>query len=178
MEAREFIISKIKELVLIFPATRCRYEDHFLSASHFVEIIPSEIYHLDSKFSAWEEDVVFEFIQTFPDQNICFISDDALVGLSKIDFEQKGNLFDVPYSINQSQSIFDFIFSNPANNNSQIVDIPVAAAPCLINNLVLTKAAIKYESPDNWAVELLKNSTSNNYNKDNKGNNYDYALAA
>ena len=46
------------------------------------------------------------FIELFPEENICFISDDALVGLDKVDFELKGADFVSFYSTcNKEQNI-------------------------------------------------------------------------
>jgi hypothetical protein len=100
MTPKEFIISKIGELVNQFPNTRCRYENHFISNSHIIEVVPNEIYRLDGAFQVWEEETVFEFMANFPNQTLSFISDDAIVGIDNIDFEAKGILFDLLYSIN------------------------------------------------------------------------------
>lgn len=178
MDAKEFITAKINELVLMFPTTRCRYENHFLSNSHFIEVIPSEIYHLDEKFSAWEEELTFEFIQTYPDQNICFISDDATVSLSNIDYERKGILFDIPFSINQSQNNFDLNIIHPDRTVSQFITLPIAITHSLGNNIVLTEAALKYDYSINWDRNILNNASDKSLVNETKGNNYDYALAA
>lgn len=100
MKARDFIINKINDLVIVFPNIRVRYENHHLSNSHFVEVVPNEVYRLNKEYQLWEEEVVFKFIENYPDQNLCFITDDALVGIETIDYEAKGELYDILYSIN------------------------------------------------------------------------------
>lgn len=100
MTAENWVICRIKELVSSFPHIRVRYENHTLSNTHFLEIVPHSIFHINEKYKEWEEKLTFEFIQKFPNQNICFISDDAIVGLDHIDFEEKGSLFDFHYSEN------------------------------------------------------------------------------
>ena len=82
MTPNEFIISKLQSFIHEFPETRVRYEHDKLSDTHFVEVVPNEVY---------------EFVDQFPHENIGFISDDALVGLGNVDFELKGTYFDIPY---------------------------------------------------------------------------------
>lgn len=100
MTSKDFIINRINELVNIFPNVKVRYEDHHLSNTHFVEVVPNEIYRLNEKFQVWEEEVVFQFIEKFPDQNLCFITDNAIVGIETVNYEAKGVLYDLLYSIN------------------------------------------------------------------------------
>ncbi len=89
----EYIISELKQFILEFPKTRVRYEYDENSETHFVEVVPNEVYHLDSQYINWESEMFDRFTDLYPDQNICFISDDALVGLDKIDFELFGREF-------------------------------------------------------------------------------------
>lgn len=100
MTEKDFIIGSINNLVKIFPNTRVRYENHTLSNTHFIEVIPNKVYRLNKEFQKWEENVVFEFIAKFPDQNICFISDDAIVGIENIEYEAKGDFYDLLFSVN------------------------------------------------------------------------------
>jgi len=95
MTPNEFIISKLKSFIHDFPETRVRYEHDKLSDTHFVEVVPNEVYNLSERYLAWESKMFDEFVEHFPHENIGFISDDALVGLENIDFEQKGLLFDL-----------------------------------------------------------------------------------
>lgn len=86
----EFIKSELKSFIVKFPKTRVRYENDNNSNTHSIEVVPNEIYRLDKDYITWEDNFFDAFINEFPDQNICFISDDAIVGLDKIDFELSG----------------------------------------------------------------------------------------
>lgn len=97
MTSNEFIISKLQSFINDFPETRVRYEHDKLSDTHFVEVVPNEVYHLNERYIAWESKMFDEFVDQFPHENIGFISDDALVGLGNVDFELKGTYFDIPY---------------------------------------------------------------------------------
>lgn len=90
MYPKEYIISELKSFISDFPKTRVRYEHDNFSETHFIEIVPNEIYHLDTRYMQWESEMFDRFVSMYPAENICFISDDALVGLDKIDFELYG----------------------------------------------------------------------------------------
>jgi len=93
MKAKNYIVSEIKSFVQNFPQTRVRYEHDNVAHTHFIEIVPNNIYHWDNHYIQWESDFFDDFISQYPDENICFISDDAVVGLDKIDFELHGTEF-------------------------------------------------------------------------------------
>lgn len=81
MKATEFILSNLEKFVMDFPKTRVRYEYDILAKIHFVEVVPNEVYHLDDNYIRWESNLFDEFIDLFPEENICFISDDSTVGI-------------------------------------------------------------------------------------------------
>ncbi|NLX73473.1 MAG: hypothetical protein GXY94_09250 [Bacteroidales bacterium] len=81
MKATEFILSNLEKFVMNFPKTRVRYEYDILAKIHFVEVVPNEVYHLDDNYIRWESNLFDEFIDLFPEENICFISDDSTVGI-------------------------------------------------------------------------------------------------
>ena len=89
----EYIKSELNNFIIEFPKTRVRYEMDDNSNTHSIEVVPNEIYRLDENYISWENSFFDEFINQFPDHNICFISDDAIVGLDKIDFELSGKEF-------------------------------------------------------------------------------------
>ncbi len=89
----DYIKSELKNFIIEFPKTRVRYENDTNSNTHSIEIVPNEIYRLDKEYINWENGFFIQFINQFPDQNICFISDDAIVGIDKIDFELSGKEF-------------------------------------------------------------------------------------
>jgi len=93
MKSIEFLKSELSAFIQQFPKTRVRLEIDTDSKSHYVEIVPNEVYNLDSNYIAWESEIFDSFIEKFPDENIYFISDDALVGLDRIDFELIGNAY-------------------------------------------------------------------------------------
>lgn len=89
-EIKEFIINELDELASSFPCARFRYEYDELADVHVVEANPNELYHNNNKYIAREKDLTDRFIELFPDQNICFIPDDDIVGISRVDYEISG----------------------------------------------------------------------------------------
>jgi len=103
MLPEEYIKSELKLFIKNFPKVRVRYEHDNSIGTHFIEIIPNEVFHLDSNYIKWESLMFDGFVSLYPDENICFISDDAFVGLENIEFELCGNEFISAYSTVNNQ---------------------------------------------------------------------------
>ena len=178
MIAKDWIVKEIKDLVLLMPHLRVRYENHLISNTHFLEVVPNSVFYLDEQYKTWEEEVTFKFIENFPNQNICFISDDAIVGIEHIDFEIAGKLFDLFYTENiNSYHLVDKV--NFVNSAFEIFD----ASPVVTENpqVILTdlsSLSLKYsfdylvQPPPLAFQEIIKKSLI-----ENAGENT-YALAA
>lgn len=94
-DATSFIEKSLHELIELFPQTRVRYEYDVAAQVHSVEVLPNELYASDKDYIVWENELSDRFIALFPDQNLCFISEDALVSIREVQFELKGASFDV-----------------------------------------------------------------------------------
>ncbi len=166
MLAFEYIKSELKNFIIKFPKTRVRYENDNNSNTHSIEVVPNEVYRLDKDYITWEDNFFDAFINEFPDQNICFISDDAIVGLDKIDFELCGKEYiSVDHFIPTSYNF------NTASNLS-------------INNIQIkskdnTKTEIAKTYLPTMRVDLKTNLFQTNINViENILNQYNYPLAA
>jgi hypothetical protein len=91
MTSQEHIISCLNEFIVNFPQTRIRYDFDQLSDVHFIEVVPNSVYRLDEKYIAWENEMYDRFVALYPDQNVCFISDDALVELENVELVVTGS---------------------------------------------------------------------------------------
>lgn len=127
MTPKEFLIERIKELVNLFPDTKARYENHELSNTHFIEVVPNEFYRLNDEYKEWEEKIVFQFIEQFPSQNVCFISDDAIVGIDNCDYEISGVRYNLQYSLNELcfRKVNDFTIVTSDNSNPSFTEIVI-----------------------------------------------------
>lgn len=81
MESKGFIYNELNAFIKRFSKTRIRYEYDQNALVHVVEVLPNEIYRLDDNYIQWENDFYNRFVAQFPCENICFVSDDALVGI-------------------------------------------------------------------------------------------------
>jgi len=106
MTAKEFIIKELEDFIKRFPQVRVRYEYRTISNAHFIEIIPNETYRLDKDYISWEFDVDDRFSELFPIEGICFISDDALVGIENAIYIKEGLNY-APISTIQKNVAFD-----------------------------------------------------------------------
>ncbi|MBP9019735.1 MAG: hypothetical protein ABFC18_00445 [Rikenellaceae bacterium] len=107
MTPQEHIIQALNDFIIKFPQTRVRYEYDPLSDVHFIEVIPNKVYHLDKDYIDWENHMYDEFVSSHPDQNICFISDDAVIRLKNVQLELIGTFFDISYSTNRTEILVD-----------------------------------------------------------------------
>jgi hypothetical protein len=106
MTSQEYIKNELEIFIKNFPKVRVRYEYDKNADIHFIEVVPNEVYHLDNEYIAWERDMDNEFIKRYPMQNICFISDDALVGIENAEYILCGLEY-APFSTAKESVIFD-----------------------------------------------------------------------
>jgi hypothetical protein len=93
IKASDFIINELQTFIVFFPKTRVRYEFDIAANVHCIEVVPNQVYHLDQDYIKWENNFTDIFIELFPDNNICFFSDDAIVGINNIQFELLGSRY-------------------------------------------------------------------------------------
>lgn len=120
METSDYIIRKLKSFIEKFSNTKVRYENDEMSHIHMIEILPLEVYKKNNEYIKWESDFFDEFINKFQSENICFISEDALVGIDKVSFEKEG-IYYTPFSVEEKSILIDSsivqISQKSANNN-------------------------------------------------------------
>ena len=71
MKHTKFVKLKLTEAVNKFPQIRCRYKYDSFSVIHFVEFSPARFFNKDDSFTKWRHDFFFEFIDLYPDENLC-----------------------------------------------------------------------------------------------------------
>ena len=108
MQAKDFIKSELNAFIERFPRTRVRYEYDKNALVHFVEILPSEVYNSDSDYIQWEDDVYMRFVEAFPTESICFISDNALVGIANLELVLVGSEYALATSFSDVEIKYEF----------------------------------------------------------------------
>ena len=93
-EATSFIWKELNNFIKLFAQARVRYEFDIDANVHCIEVVPNQVYRLNNEYIAWENQITDSFIASFPNQNICFFSDDAIVGINNIDYEFIGSQSD------------------------------------------------------------------------------------
>lgn len=93
MTPKEFVIKNLEDLVNRFPEIRVRYDYDSMALVHTVEISPSDFYHSNQDYIAWEYALFEKFVASFPQENICFVSEDAIVGVENAEYEKVGLAF-------------------------------------------------------------------------------------
>lgn len=174
MNALDYIAFGLNEFIKSFPHTRVSYEYDIYASTHYIEVTPSDVYHLDKKYIEWEKSFIKAFISQFPDQNICFISDDAPVGLDRASFTLTGKEFiseilfvssqdcfvkDVTVNINKGLDVQndDVVISSCDNSNCSSSNKDINPSPHSITNHDFEKSISKiYYNPDtsgDFAIE-------------------------
>ncbi len=92
-DAKEYIKINLKKIIKSLPEIRVSYEYDIDAKIHSIEILPNKIYHLDKNYIDWEINFTDNFIKKFPDQNVCFFTDDAVIGIEKAEFEIIGEKY-------------------------------------------------------------------------------------
>lgn len=109
MNAKEYIINRLKEFTEEFKNARVRYEHDAYSQTHTIEVMPQGVF--DSQdFLDWECGLFDQFSIEYPGDVLGFISEDALVGIEKVDFECEGIHYN-PFTVNTA-----FVFITPVAN--------------------------------------------------------------
>jgi hypothetical protein len=88
--SQEYIRKELDAFINVFSSARVRYEYDANAQTHFVEIVPNEIYRLRNDYILWESEMFDKFIALYPTENICFITDDALVGIEHTEYTLYG----------------------------------------------------------------------------------------
>lgn len=85
MNAKEFLIKKLKELSSKFEDVKIRYEYRKNTYSHIIEVIPLAIFNNDEDYMLAESNLEDEFESLFPQEDIVFISEDSLTEIRNPD---------------------------------------------------------------------------------------------
>lgn len=118
MEAKKYIYEALKEFIKHFPKTRIRYKYDDSSLVHIVEVSPKEVYHSDKNYIQWENNFWEQFVSKFPAENICFISEDDVIGIENPELVLEG-LEIAPITSGETKILFS---TNVFQNVNQLLD--------------------------------------------------------
>jgi hypothetical protein len=90
MNAKNYIINELDVFIKTFSNVRVRYEYNENTLTHIIEVVPHDVYYFNDEYIIWESKLFDKFINLYPTENICFITDDALVGIKKEIYHKEG----------------------------------------------------------------------------------------
>lgn len=93
MKARDFIKDKLEYLIDIFPQMKVSYEFDDFSNSHFIEVLPSKEFKENIEYSKYETNLIIDFISTYPNEDIVFVTKNDLIEINNPSFIKKGVLY-------------------------------------------------------------------------------------
>jgi hypothetical protein len=93
MSSIKFVKKVINDLVKKFPSIQCTYQYDISSNTHFIEVLPNNVYHKEGEYAKAETKATLSFIDKFPHESICFITDDAIIKLDNPIYIKAGDLF-------------------------------------------------------------------------------------
>lgn len=150
-EPLNFIMAGLKEFVISFPQSRVRYEFDVDAKVHCVEVLPNHLFHSDNGYISWENEFTDKFINSFPNQNICFFTDDALVGIREAQFELCGVNFGV-FPTGALMSRTDEVFVEVFNTKTDLFFKSISTIPTEPFEDVFNKSVICYFPECNLSV--------------------------
>jgi hypothetical protein len=98
MKSIEFIKNKLGLLHHIFSDIKIRYEYKANTQSHIIEVVPSSFFEKNEEYMSYESDFEEEFENSFPDENILFISEESLTEINETILELGYNNFKIEIS--------------------------------------------------------------------------------
>jgi hypothetical protein len=93
MTPRAYIRKELNILIKSLTDARIRYAYDENAQTHFIEIVPNNIYHFNSVYISWESRMFDMFVTFYPTENICFISDDAVTGIEHVEYILYGETY-------------------------------------------------------------------------------------
>jgi hypothetical protein len=165
MNTKEFIKNCICLITDRFPSVKVSYEFEKHSCTHFLEINPSSIFRNNEDYKNLQDEIFDEFIELFPYESICFISDDSIVGIENIEFESVGaNYYSNRLQIDSISMLFESIAHLiPVDNPSSEADSEFN----IFQDIKVSNVWFTYNLLD-YNLNSLSNKPSNIFNEDNR----------
>jgi hypothetical protein len=86
MKSKEFIKSKIGNLIENFPQLSIRYQYDKNDSTHLIEVMPLCDFNDNANYQNAEAEITFEFEKLFFPETVLFISEESLTKITKPEF--------------------------------------------------------------------------------------------
>lgn len=112
MTSKEFIIDRLKLLVIEIPNIRCAYKYDEQCVSHNIEILPRSRYDQCEQLKEKQFEILEAFYKTYPEEMVVFFTEDDLIEIDNHpDFIVQGT----SYQKDEESSWIDFVSSGEDN---------------------------------------------------------------
>lgn len=109
MNSIAFAKNSIDRIVSEFQNVKCRYEFHQPSFTHFIEVIPNDVYKFNEGYVELEEKIVEDFEELFPAEFICFLTDDSTYKISNPIYTKHGCEYAITELIGVQYASFEYL---------------------------------------------------------------------
>ena len=93
MKVKDYIIDRINDLVSAFPCFKVSYQIDNYSNSNYIKVIPKEDFESNLEYQKFETELIIDFIEKYPFDEIVFVTDDSLIDIEEPIYEIEGSLF-------------------------------------------------------------------------------------
>lgn len=97
MNAKEFIIASIKDIVYLFNNVQCRYRYDDFCESHYIEIIPANVFKDSKELKNYRGQILDAFYERFKNESIVFLTEGSHIKMGQEEFKISGDKF-LPFS--------------------------------------------------------------------------------
>lgn len=160
MTSLTYITTQLSHIVSLFPYLKVRYEYDAFSQSHYIEVKPLASFQYDRGYIEFEQLMRQNFMNAYPSESICFLSEDSLYEIEKPLIEKAGILYGINY-----QNLFE---ASPHLRTYQPV--------------IETHTSYTVENTQTTGVNFVLPTSSvlasNVKESDNYAGDYSYAMAA
>jgi hypothetical protein len=101
------------------PKLSIRYKYEQTYNTHIIEVRPSFFYYEDSDYKEYESFFEDQFEESFPNENILFITEDSLNKIDSADYEFKSNKFN--WAIDWDKSFKTFGWNTETIDSSKAI---------------------------------------------------------
>jgi len=142
MKPKEYVITKIHEMIALFPAIKVRYEFNGFTQSHLIEVLPAETHTQNHEYMSFAMDIFFEFNRLFPDESVVYIGDNSLTEIENCELEIEGKEWSKSTILNYLENIKDELNFKP-DDLEKFMDSSLVTVNKKINMSLANKAEVK-----------------------------------
>jgi hypothetical protein len=88
--ARTYLVSKLSEVVKDISTLKILYKVDPLSREHLIKVLPLVEFSNSKAYQAIEEELLFDFINKFPNDGLVFLSEDEWIDINNPDYIFEG----------------------------------------------------------------------------------------